>query len=1751
MVKLNLLERFLNKIHAKADDFPQISTYTMDLPAPLKDQTLTAAPEKQTQPDLAPLVSGIDDTLNNDFFYDEEFTIPFDANLVEDCQSLPVEVGSLLRTIFPGGTGDGNLEWQHARIAPSKSDSCLYQADQELSDSEREMSMSDHNGSRSSDNSPLQNQSLFSSCGEPGCDDISGCHAEISDSALSGSLSRDPDKYNYDWSEGKQQYVLLFDRSPTKAYSSEEESCHQVADTKTRTKVTSWLRTKPSKQRHTDEDPGCNLSPVGKTEKERRTNSGLTTWGQVKSQQQNTGFTTWQQVKKAQPSSFRNVLAVARNAVQKDEGRMATVFEELSSPPSTDVNTAVEIKILPDEECHSRRLFNFYCKLKTQDEMSEFENNEGMASPLSAEKLVDPWTELFMAGNPGKTVETMHNFDHDTPVLRGKGAWSEMDNSDLRKPNGRVADVAPVVGFDRNVSTKSPDRATNAEQAGSPVLTASLLRGHDTVDCSIQFPPASMDCSVQTSFQFSGSSQSSVTESKAQQTSVIASVALPQSSPTGDVTESAKVGGGKMVRSAHLLSRPLPDLSFLNKSASQQDGKVDEVKSAQREAKRESNGVKQLPKTTSNHDNDCHGGGSAGKTVPQRPTNAKALNSSDSRDSSPNPVLCRNRSRNSDSASTYSVSSTSSSGIDPGFCDSSGSGTKTPRQSRIFDDVSRTMPIQAAPELSKIPPKPPRIFAANTETALQNQTINQTNPEFETKDKGDNKSNNFVGICNVCNSQILSGKIVAKNLVTSHPTYDRETKDPSSLTKQFDYLHISPTHSRTHAIGGDNSPFVMRRLNHDSLTHRHGFPRYSRGKDHVIMRGNQQQAAKPAKSILVRRRQRNQAKHRSWSNSSCEIDEIGPQQGNVPGYLVREGRPMSLPDENLLHQGLSGVLEEQGEVQDTCGIEEASSISQTRITEDENADWEVEIQDEDCDYERFKAKKSVSFSEKIFYHSTSATNSPLDSPKCPQVEPINSPVQTTLTLAATPKKSVECKLQVDVNNFKTDMDDSELPPTDFMVSPNMSPASSLSSSDMSLSTDILHKRELVFDVMRAVEVLVKHFSQTRDATRKVQLGSTVENADVGQLVLDHLCPAIHAVILDGLKPHVNSLFGKVKNSAYKVMEDSAELGQPVELIQYLVKSLKSLKFLNTPWILFNAFIFGLLNFKALDFWLTYIHNHKLLQAKHYNSSSFIHLSNSTAHRLFLDMITSLQPLAQMPFRLEYGFETRLLERRQQEQLAKYLLDQHVSRSVETYVEGQQFLAQLHNLSSSQQAFRQNEALMAAPESNLRQRTKQLWQKTQHQLFEKLSLSKERLTSESTVLVRNVARATFARRPRPMSFPGTSFQDDALSYGNFVHHTMSSVRSLSNGESAELMGGEGECQLVESSESESDDGFFARVAKQLKDMNLRERVYKRGATNYSFEDSFSSASSSQKIEAQNENAVAVSGMRSDRGCPTTEPKSDFAACSSSGALAQVTPSVVPRSDVRSEGERVKSCPSNAVQTHNANVKTPTSGAHVRASPAETASAKVVSADGTTCSLDPVLVNYSVKPSSGPTPLSSAARHNSPQLNGSASRKRWSDIGSHLVNIFDRLLLSDSKVTSSAPSSVTSSSELKCSSASHVNVTSLGDVHRSKVKQLSSSVNGSQFMRASSLDSTRNNAKAFEPTTASKCQRRAVTLCHYVATDSRQLSFEKGTLVVVLQEDCNADWKLCRIGQNAGLVHGACIRPDDGTAGGGGGGGHSPK
>ena len=60
---------------------------------------------------------------------------------------------------------------------------------------------------------------------------------------------------------------------------------------------------------------------------------------------------------------------------------------------------------------------------------------------------------------------------------------------------------------------------------------------------------------------------------------------------------------------------------------------------------------------------------------------------------------------------------------------------------------------------------------------------------------------------------------------------------------------------------------------------------------------------------------------------------------------------------------------------------------------------------------------------------------------------------------------------------------------------------------------------------------------------QVVLGNSAESPDVGHLVLKHLSPALYALLEDGLKPYTRSLFGKVRNNVWKVVEDSAELGK--------------------------------------------------------------------------------------------------------------------------------------------------------------------------------------------------------------------------------------------------------------------------------------------------------------------------------------------------------------------------------------------------------------------------------------------------------------------------------------------------------------------------------------------------------------------------------------------------------------------------------
>ena len=103
--------------------------------------------------------------------------------------------------------------------------------------------------------------------------------------------------------------------------------------------------------------------------------------------------------------------------------------------------------------------------------------------------------------------------------------------------------------------------------------------------------------------------------------------------------------------------------------------------------------------------------------------------------------------------------------------------------------------------------------------------------------------------------------------------------------------------------------------------------------------------------------------------------------------------------------------------------------------------------------------------------------------------------------------------------------------------------------------------------------------------------------------------------------------------------------------------------------------------KALDFWLTYVHNQESLLARHYTPDSFLYLSATAGRGLFLDLTTALQPLAQLPLRLEYQLEYQILQQQEQKRLADYLLDKHVANAEHSHLESHQALVNNVNMNS--------------------------------------------------------------------------------------------------------------------------------------------------------------------------------------------------------------------------------------------------------------------------------------------------------------------------------------------------------------------------------------------------------------------------------------------------------------------------------------
>ncbi|XP_016336881.1 iporin-like isoform X1 [Sinocyclocheilus anshuiensis] len=214
----------------------------------------------------------------------------------------------------------------------------------------------------------------------------------------------------------------------------------------------------------------------------------------------------------------------------------------------------------------------------------------------------------------------------------------------------------------------------------------------------------------------------------------------------------------------------------------------------------------------------------------------------------------------------------------------------------------------------------------------------------------------------------------------------------------------------------------------------------------------------------------------------------------------------------------------------------------------------------------------------------------------------------------------------------------ERPPEEFCLSPD-------ANTDKSISIDLLQKRGLVKAINTAVDLIVAHFGTSRDAGVKAKLGNSSVSPNVGHLILKYLCPAIREILHDGLKAYVLDLIiGQRKNQPWSVVEAFTQLGPSTRVLHSLFSKVSQYCELTNHSMRLNAFIFGLLNLRSLEFWFNHIYTHEDIIAAHYHPWGFLPLSQGACQPLFEELLLLLQPLSLLPFDLDLLFEPHQLQK---------------------------------------------------------------------------------------------------------------------------------------------------------------------------------------------------------------------------------------------------------------------------------------------------------------------------------------------------------------------------------------------------------------------------------------------------------------------------------------------------------------------------
>uniref|UniRef100_A0A8C3IRR7 RUN and SH3 domain containing 1 n=1 Tax=Chrysemys picta bellii TaxID=8478 RepID=A0A8C3IRR7_CHRPI len=183
------------------------------------------------------------------------------------------------------------------------------------------------------------------------------------------------------------------------------------------------------------------------------------------------------------------------------------------------------------------------------------------------------------------------------------------------------------------------------------------------------------------------------------------------------------------------------------------------------------------------------------------------------------------------------------------------------------------------------------------------------------------------------------------------------------------------------------------------------------------------------------------------------------------------------------------------------------------------------------------------------------------------------------------------------------------------------------------------KKALLVGISASVEKLIAHFNTARSLVQKTQLGDSRLSPDVSYLLLNTLCPALYALVADGLKPFQKDIItGQRRSSPWSVVEASVKLGPGTRPLHSLYWQVSRLAPLRSSRQRFHAFILGLLNIKQMELWLSHLQKSSDVISVLYLPTAFFSLSQGPFPHLARELLLLVQPLSVLTFHLDLLFE---------------------------------------------------------------------------------------------------------------------------------------------------------------------------------------------------------------------------------------------------------------------------------------------------------------------------------------------------------------------------------------------------------------------------------------------------------------------------------------------------------------------------------